>query len=183
MGLACRCISILLHLEGICLYMCACVCVRTCAAMFHLIEAPSWHPGQIDQLVCQLSWQISPSVSLFLKPTPLSLFFFFFPPWRSRLQFNLYTLAMKGMKKKKNTRLLMTEVVFLTSIFSPPPLDAFQRFHILPLADGCRPVLTDVTLAGTGCWRWPSNDASLAENDGQRATPSFFLLSELHILS
>lgn len=77
MGLACRCISILLHLEGICLYMWACACVRTCATMFHLIEAPCWHPGQIDQLVCQLSWQISPSVSLFLKPTPLSLFLFF----------------------------------------------------------------------------------------------------------
>ncbi len=46
--------------------VCVCVCVRTCATMFHLIEAPCWHIGQIDQLVCQLSWQISPSVSLFL---------------------------------------------------------------------------------------------------------------------
>lgn len=42
------------------------VCVCTFAAMFRLIEAPRWHTGQIDQLVCQLSWQISPSVSLFL---------------------------------------------------------------------------------------------------------------------
>lgn len=44
--------------------------VRVRAAVFHLINSPCWHMGQIDQLGCQLSWQISPSVSLFLGPTP-----------------------------------------------------------------------------------------------------------------
>lgn len=50
--------------------VCACVCVRERAAVFHLINSPCWHMGQIDQLGCQLSWQISPSVSLFLGPSP-----------------------------------------------------------------------------------------------------------------
>ena len=97
MDLACPCISILPHLEGICLYVCVCLC--TCAALVHLIEAPCRHIGQIDQLLCQLSWQISPSVSLFLPTAPPSVFL---SPRCSRSHFDSYTFTIKGQRRDGN---------------------------------------------------------------------------------
>lgn len=97
-------------------YVCMCVwvCAHTCAAMFHLIKAPSRHIGQIDQLVCQLSWQISPSVSLFLLPAPPTPFLF------STLLFSVYLIYVDNEKSKQGwgkTSLVIIGVVFLIYIF------------------------------------------------------------------
>lgn len=143
-----------------------CVCMCTRANMFYLIEAPSWHIGQIDQLVCQLSWQ-SPSVSLFLKPSPLSHFLF-----------NVYTLAIKSERRKS---LVMIGVVSLTSIL------------FFGSAVGC--ILEILTFshrqvsAGPFGLTWPSLASAAGvpwshavENDGQCAKPAPFVIWAAHIV-
>lgn len=150
-----------------------CVCVT----VFHLIKSPCWHIGQIDQLGCQLSWQISPSVSLFLEPTtPLPPLPFSPPLPRSHFHFDSDTLAIKRQEGGgKKGCLLMRGVIFLVS--TPPLLDAFQGVFFCPhqpLADGCQPVLTDVTFS----WHWLLSGlrttAPTIEDDGRHAQPSSF---------
>lgn len=153
-------------------YVCMCVwvCAHTCAAMFRLIEAPNRHIGQIDQLVCQLSLQISPSVSLFLLPAPRPLPFTL-TLWHSYSQFNSIHLMKRQSKDEKNIS---------CKYWSALPY-IHQRFHTLPLADGRWPVLTDVTLPGIGCRR-PSEWSLAVENDERRAKPAPFVIWAAHIV-